>query len=54
MSAWASATRWVLGQEAVREKSNEITPIPEVLGRLDLTDQVVTIDAMGCQTAIAA
>jgi predicted transposase YbfD/YdcC len=53
VSAWASATRLVLGQEAVAAKTNEITAIPELLGRLDLTAQVVTIDAMGCQTAIA-
>lgn len=53
VSAWASRSRLVLGQEAVDQKSNEITAIPELLGRLDLTGQVVTIDAMGCQTAIA-
>jgi predicted transposase YbfD/YdcC len=53
VSAWASATRLVLGQHAVDAKSNEITAIPALLKRLDLTDQVVTIDAMGCQTAIA-
>ena len=53
VSAWASATRLVLGQEAVDAKTNEITAIPALLGRLDLTNQVVTIDAMGCQTAIA-
>jgi predicted transposase YbfD/YdcC len=43
----------VLGQEAVDQKSNEIVAIPELLGRLDLAGQLVTIDAMGCQTAIA-
>lgn len=53
VSAWASRSRLVLGQEAVDQKSNEITAIPELLARLDLTGQVVTIDAMGCQTAIA-
>jgi predicted transposase YbfD/YdcC len=53
VSAWASRSRLVLGQEAVDQKSNEITAIPELLGRLDLHGQVVTIDAMGCQTAIA-
>lgn len=42
VSAWASATRVVLGQEAVRAKGNEITAIPELRGRLDLTDQVTT------------
>jgi predicted transposase YbfD/YdcC len=53
VSAWSSASRLVLGQEAVDAKSNEITAIPELLRRLDLHKQVVTIDAMGCQTAIA-
>lgn len=54
VSAWASAQRLVLGQEAVDGKSNEITAIPTLLARLDLHEQVVTIDAMGCQREIAA
>ncbi len=53
VSAWASANRLVLGQHKVNEKSNEITAIPELLRRLDLSGCLVTIDAMGCQTAIA-
>lgn len=53
VSAWASASRLVLAQVAVRDKSNEITALPEVLARLDITGCVVTIDAMGCQRAIA-
>ncbi len=36
------------------DKSNEITAIPELLTLLELTGCIVTIDAMGCQTAIAA
>jgi hypothetical protein len=43
----------VLGQEAVAEKSNEITAIPLLLQRLELTGALVTIDAMGTQTEIA-
>lgn len=54
VSAWASAYRLVMGQEAVDAKSNEITAIPALLARLDLHDQIVTIDAMGCQRTIAA
>ena len=54
VSAWATQNRIVLGQRKVNEKSNEITAIPELLRVLDLTEAVVTIDAMGCQTAIAA
>ena len=53
VSAWADAHRLVLGQEAGAAKSNEITAIPALLARLDLREQVVTIDAMGCQRAIA-
>jgi predicted transposase YbfD/YdcC len=43
----------VLGQEAVFEKSNEITAIPALIERLDLVGALVSIDAMGCQVAIA-
>ena len=54
VSAWCQANRIVLGQVATDDKSNEITAIPELLKRLDIKDAVVTIDAMGCQKAIAA
>jgi predicted transposase YbfD/YdcC len=54
VSAFAGAQRLVLGQEAVADKSNEITAIPLLLERLVLRDQVVTIDAMGCQRSLAA
>lgn len=53
VSAWATRNRLVLGQMAVDAKSNEITAIPQLLDLLDLTGATVTIDAMGCQTAIA-
>jgi predicted transposase YbfD/YdcC len=51
--AWARANRLVRGQLTVEEKSNEITAIPRLLPLLDLTGAVGTIDAMGCQQAIA-
>lgn len=54
VSAWASANRLVLGQVKVDEKSNEITAIPALLKLLVLQGCLVTIDAMGCQTEIAA
>lgn len=54
VSAWASANGVVLGQLAVDGKSNEITAIPVLLKALALAGGIVTIDAMGCQTAIAA
>src|SRR5574341_643595 len=53
VSAWVSDNRLVLGQQKVDEKSNEITAIPELLAALDTTGCVVTIDAIGTQTAIA-
>jgi hypothetical protein len=53
VSAWASEQDLVLGQRCVDDKSNEITAIPELLDRLALQNSIVTVDAMGCQTAIA-
>lgn len=53
VSAWAGQTGLTLGQVAVDAKANEITAIPELLDLLDLQDKIVTIDAMGCQKAIA-
>lgn len=53
VSAWATGQRLSLGQVAVDAKSNEITAIPVLLDFLDLHGAVVTIDAMGCQKAIA-
>ncbi|MCA3315820.1 MAG: ISAs1 family transposase [Roseomonas sp.] len=53
VSAWASRQRLVLGQEAVGAKSNEIRAIPLLLARLELTGAIVTIDAIGTETAIA-
>ena len=54
ISAWASQNRLVLGQWKVDDKSNEITAIPELLRLLAINGCIVTIDAMGCQTNIAA
>jgi hypothetical protein len=54
VSAWATAAHLSLGQVAVAAKSNEITAIPALLELLDLKGAFVTIDALGCQTKIAA
>ncbi len=54
VSAWLVEAGLVLGQVATDKKSNEITAIPELLDLLDLDGATVTIDAMGCQKAIAA
>jgi predicted transposase YbfD/YdcC len=43
----------VPGQRKVDEKSNEITAIPDLLDKLEISGCIVTLDAMGCQTKIA-
>lgn len=53
VSAFASEAGIVLGQVKTDEKSNEITAIPELLNWLDIRGAIVTVDAMGCQKAIA-
>ena len=53
VSAWASDTGLALGQVKVRDKSNEITAVPELLEILKLKGCIVTLDAMGCQKEIA-
>jgi len=53
VSAWATANHLVLGQVKVDDKSNEITAIPKLLQMLEIAGCIVTIDAIGCQTAIA-
>lgn len=52
-AAFASEAGIVLGQVKIREKSNEITAIPELLEWLEVRGAIVTFDAMGCQKAIA-
>ena len=53
VSAWSKEDGFCLGQKAVEEKSNEITAIPELLEKIRIKGQIITIDAMGTQTAIA-
>src|SRR6202790_2363043 len=57
LSAYASNARLTLAQLSVPEKTNEITAIPDLLDELaeigQLKGALVTIDAMGCQVAIA-
>jgi predicted transposase YbfD/YdcC len=57
VSAFATTGRLVLGQEAVADKTNEITAIPILLERLaeagSLTGALVTIDAIACNPTIA-
>jgi hypothetical protein len=57
LSAYATTARLTLAQLSVPKKTNEITAIPDLLDELaeadQLTGALVTIDAMGCQVAIA-
>lgn len=53
VNAWASASRLVLGQCAVTDKSNEITAVPTLLEMLDVRGCIVTTDALNSQKEIA-
>lgn len=53
VSAWSSEHSLVLGQQKVDAKSNEITAVPLLLKLLNLKGTIVTLDAMGTQSAIA-
>lgn len=53
VSAWASEQRLVLAQEQVAQGSNEIAALKRLLGLVDVSHTVVTIDGIGCQTGIA-
>ena len=54
VNAWVSENRICVGQKKVEEKSNEISAIPELINDIDITDAVVSIDAIGCQKEIAS
>jgi predicted transposase YbfD/YdcC len=57
VSAFATTARLVLGQEAVRDKSNELSAIPALLERLaqdgGLKGATISLDAIGCTGSIA-
>ncbi len=57
VSAFATTSRLVLGQEAVQDKAGELAAIPVLLERLaadgGLTGAIVTIDAIACNATIA-
>lgn len=53
VNAWACSNQLALGQYKVDKKSNEITAIPHLLDMLDISDTIITIDAMGTQKPIA-
>jgi predicted transposase YbfD/YdcC len=53
VSAFVSENQMVFSQVAVEGKDNEIAAITRLLDMLDLADATVSIDAIGCQRAIA-
>ncbi len=52
LSAWVCENRLCIGQKKVKDKSNEITAIPDLLDDLDVKGAIVSIDAIGCQVDI--
>lgn len=52
ISAYLTDIGVSIGQVKVEDKTNEITAIPELLDLIDITDCVITIDAIGTQTKI--
>lgn len=53
VNVFSTRTGITLDVEKTAEKSNEVSAIPKLLKRLDITGCTVTIDAMGCQKGIA-
>lgn len=51
VNAWSCENQVCLGQISVDDKSNEIPAVPELLNLLCLEGAIVTLDAMGAQTA---
>ena len=52
LNAFNAGTGLAIGHLPIDEKKNEITAIPELLKLLDIQGSIVTIDAIGRQTAI--
>ena len=53
LTAYMVSNGICLAQLSTDEKSNEITAIPDLLDMISIEGQIVTIDAMGAQKAIA-
>jgi predicted transposase YbfD/YdcC len=54
VSAWATESGAALGQVATHDGEGEVSAIPRLLDLLDVSGCIVTTDAAGCQTDIAA
>jgi len=53
VNAWLAENRLVLAHVPVDDHSNEIPALPKLIGMLNLEGAVVSVDAMGCQVAVA-
>lgn len=53
LNAFVSENHLLIGQVALKDKENEIPAYPILIDKLDIKDAIVSIDAMGCQTAVA-
>eukprot|EP01098_Paradermamoeba_levis_P014357 TRINITY_DN6826_c0_g1_i1.p1 TRINITY_DN6826_c0_g1~~TRINITY_DN6826_c0_g1_i1.p1 ORF type:complete len:366 (-),score=-22.89 TRINITY_DN6826_c0_g1_i1:663-1760(-) len=53
VNAWVAENRLCIGQQRVEDKSNEIDVLVPLIQRIDIEEAIVTIDAIGCQTAVA-
>lgn len=49
VSAYSESTGMTLDTEMCEEKSNEIKAAPKIIERLDISNSVITLDAMYCQ-----
>lgn len=53
VNAWAKEAEITLALEKVEEKSNEITALPKVLDMIEVKNNIITMDAMGCLPNVA-
>jgi predicted transposase YbfD/YdcC len=53
LNAWDADSNLFLGQLTIGEKTNEITAAPQLLGKLNLEDTIISVDAIMTQTEIA-
>ena len=54
LSVWCGDHNLILGQTAVDVKGNEINALPETIEKLNIEGATVSIDAAGCQRAVAS
>ena len=54
LNAFATKQGFVIGQQTINKKTNEITAIPELLDTLYVQGSIITVDAIGCQKKVAA